>query len=84
MPLNLLSKFAVKQCGVKLSGGAAQSTWGTSLTILLISLLILFVKVVLVHWAYNEIIPNLFNEKYRQISMMEALYLVILVQSLFN
>ena len=81
MPFNLLSKFATKN--IAMSGGA-RATWGNTLTILLISLLILFVKVVLVHWAYNEIIPNLFNEKYKKISMWEALYLVILVQALFN
>ncbi len=83
MPFNLLSKFVTKQCGVKFSGGA-QATWGATFTILLIALLILFIKVVLVHWAYNQIIPNLFNEKYRHITMLEALYLVILIQSLFN
>ena len=76
--LNILSKFAIKQ------SGGMHVTWGTSLTIFLISILILFIKIVLVNWAYNEVIPNLFNEKYRKITLMEALYLVILVQSLFN
>jgi len=76
--LNLISNFAAKQ------SGGMQASWGTSFTILLISLLVLFIKVVLVHWSYNEVIPNLFNEKYRKITMMEALFLVILVQSLFN
>ena len=75
---NLLSKFAAKQ------SGGMQATWGTSLTIFLISLLVLFIKVALVHWSYNEVVPTLFNEKYRKITMMEALFLVILIQSLFN
>ncbi len=76
--LNLLSNFAVKQ------SGGARATMGTTITILLISLLVLFIKVVLVHWSYNEVIPKITPNKYRPITMMEALFLVILVQSLFN
>jgi len=78
--LDLISKFAVKQTG----GAATRATLGTTFTVLLIALLVLFIKVFLVHWSYNEVIPNLFNEKYRKITMVEALFLVILVQSLFN
>lgn len=79
MPLNLLSNFAVKQ-----SGGARNGNWGASLTIFLISMLVLAIKVLLVQWSYNEVVPKLFIQKYRKITVMEALYMVILVQSLFN
>lgn len=78
MPFNLLSNFAAKQTG------GARATFGTSLTIFLLALLMLFIKVILVHWSYNEIVPHMFSQKYRKITMLEALYLVILVQSLFN
>lgn len=77
--LNLLTKFAVKQ-----SGGGNRGTWGVTFTILLISLLALFIKVVLVHWSYNEVVPKITNEQYKRITMLEALFLVILIQSLFN
>lgn len=78
MTFNLISKFAVQQTGGAKNGGAG------FLTIFLISLLILFIKVFLVQWTYNKTIPYMFNQKYRTITMMEALYLVILMQSLFN
>jgi hypothetical protein len=78
MQFNVLSNFAMKQAG------GARGNWGTFLTIMLISLIALFIKVILVHWSYNEVVPNLFNEKYRKITMMEALYLVILLSALFN
>lgn len=78
MSFQLLSKFAAKQVG-----GAAGGT-NNFLAIFLLSILFLFVKVFLVHWSYNEIIPNLFPQKYRKITMIEAAFLVILFQSLFN
>jgi hypothetical protein len=78
MPFNTLSNFAIKQ------NGGARGGLGTFLTVLLITFISLFIKVILVHWTYNEVIPNLFNEKYRQITMLEALFLVILFSSLFN
>lgn len=77
MPFNTLSNFAIKQ-----NGGARGL--GAFFTVLLITFIALFIKVILVHWSYNEVIPNLFNEKYRQITMLEALFLVILFSSLFN
>jgi len=77
-----LSKQVVKQLGgAQVSSSAS---WSTTFLILLISLIILFIKVLLVHWSYNEVIPSLFNEKYRPISITEALYLVILIQTLFT
>lgn len=79
MPLNLLSNFAIKQ-----SGGERTGNWGSGITVFLISLLVLAIKVVLVQWTYNETIPKLFMQKYRKITTTEALYLVILIQSLFN
>ena len=78
MTLNLLSKFAMKQTG------GAQNNWTTFFTVMLISLIALFIKVILIHWSYNEVVPNLFNEKYRKITMMEALYLAVLFSALFN
>lgn len=78
MPFNVLSNFAIKQTG------GARGGWGTFFTVMLISLIALFIKVILVHWSYNEVVPNLFNEKYRKITMNEALFLVILFSSLFN
>jgi hypothetical protein len=78
MTYNLLSKFAVKQTGGTRGG------WGSGITVFLLSLLILAIKVAVVQWSYNEVVPNLFAQKYRKITTTEALYLVILVQSLFN
>ncbi len=78
MTFNVLSNFAMKQAG------GDRGSWGTFFTIMLISLIALFIKVILVHWSYNKVAPNLFNEKYRKITMMEALYLAILFSSLFN
>lgn len=78
MTLNIFSKFALKQAG----GG--RNTFTTFLTLMLISLSILFIKAMLVHWSYNEVIPNLFNEKYRKITIVEALFLIILFSSLLN
>jgi hypothetical protein len=78
MPLNLLSNYVIKQ------SGGSRGTFAATLTIFLITFLILFIKVILVHWSYNEIVPTLFNTKYRKITIMEALILVILIQSLFN
>lgn len=80
MSFQLLSKFAAKQVG----GAAGATAGGNFLAIFLISLFLLFIKVFLVHWSYNEIIPNLFPQKYRKITMVEAAFLVILFQSLFN
>ena len=77
---NLISKQAVKQFG----GVSQTSSWGAFFAVFLISMIILAIKVLLVHWSYNEIVPTLFNEKYRQITVVEALYLVILIQVLFN
>ena len=79
MPFNLLSKFAVKQ-----TGGNMRATWASSLTIMLISILVLTIKVVLVQWSYNEVVPKISDGGYRKLTTVEALYLVILVQSLFN
>lgn len=81
MSFQLLSKFTVKQVG-----GAVGTTSGVNsfLTIFLLSILFLFIKVFLVHWSYNEIIPNLFPQRYRKITMIEAAFLVILFQALFN
>ena len=78
MTYNLLSKFAVKQTGGNRGGLAS------GITIFLLSLLILAIKVAIVQWSYNEVVPNLTDQKYRKISTTEALFLVILVQSLFN
>lgn len=80
MTYNLLSKYASKN----MIGGASTSNATGFFSVLMLSLLFLFIKVFLVHWSYNEVIPNLFPQKYRKITMMESLLLVILVQSLFN
>jgi hypothetical protein len=79
MPLNILSNFAVKQ-----TGGGRGATIGASLTIFLLTLFVLLIKVILVHYTYNQVVPTLFNQKYRKITITEALFLVILVQSLTN
>lgn len=81
MSLNLISNFIAKQ-SIGQSGGSSHG--GNFLTITLLSLILLFVKVFLVYWSYNEVVPKLSKGMYRKITMMEALFLVILVQSLFN
>jgi len=80
---DLFSKQLVKQFG-----GAQMSTtsssWSATLVIFLLSLIILFIKVLLVHWAYNEVVPSLSEGKMRKITISEALYLVILFNMLFT
>jgi len=78
--LNLLTKFAVKQTG----GGAIRSNMGTTLTIFLISLVLFMIKVILVQWSYNEVVPKISEEKYRKLTTIDAVFLVILIQSLFT
>ena len=74
----LFTNYAVKQCGG--SAGAGSINF---FTILLISLLFLAIKVFLVQWSFNEVIPR-FNPQMRRITATEALFLIILVQSLFK
>ncbi len=75
--MNLLAKLALKQ-----GGGGSMSQSGHILTVLLVALLLLFIKVYLVYWSYNEVVPRL--TQMRPITMTEALFLVILMQSLFH
>lgn len=75
MSYNLFTNYAVKQCG----GGTGMNFF----TLLLLSFLFLAIKVVLVQWSFNEVIPK-FNPQIRRITPIEALFLIILVQSLFQ
>lgn len=81
MPLNTLVKFATNTL-TKQSGGGSGNAWANFFTLLLLSLIFLFIKVFLVHWSYNEVVPRV--SQYRRLTMMEALFLVILVQTLFR
>ena len=81
MPLNTLIKYATNMLS-KQSGGGTGNAWGNFFTLFLLSLIFLFIKVFLVHWSYNEVVPKVSH--YRRLTMMEALFLVILVQTLFR
>lgn len=82
--MNMLTNYAMRSMNQMTGGAANQGTVGQFFYVLFLALLVLFIKVFLVQWAYNETMPTMFNQRYRKITLMEALYLVILAQSLFN
>lgn len=76
MPFHHITKYAFKQ-----TGGVQSNSFAL---LFAVSLLFLIIKVFLVYWSYNEIIPSLSNGNLRPITFLEALILVILFQSLFS
>jgi len=66
-------------------------TYGNSITIFIIFVLIFLIKVILVQWSYNKIFPLLMynvngddNQDFKTITFTESIIVVILFNSLFQ
>ena len=69
----------------QLGGGQRRSVGGNLIVAAFVwTLVIMMIKVVLVHWAWNYLAPRLMPNNYRLLSIADAIVVVILAQSLFN
>ena len=75
-----------------MKGGSASmdGSYGSGFLFFLIALAMFFIKVLLVMISYNIVVPRLLESygndmtKYRQLNFLEAIFLVILFNNLFN
>ena len=72
------------------SGGSLNSMGSNSAFIFCVSLVLFFIKVLLVQISYNIVAPRLLSSyninmmRYRPLSFIEAIFLVILFNNLFS
>lgn len=96
MPFSILKSFLTHslkggcntgcQDGGKLKGTSSKGMVRKQITltyVLLISLVELFIKALIVQWAYNKVVPKMFVQA-QELEYVDALALVVLVISLFN